>query len=496
MARLAELLNTLYGSEHWPVLAGILRLLLFVVLLVGCWILWRTPAGGSPRKRETRLPWNFRIFLIAMLVAFLLVLGHQSVWQLAGQHKPEFVAFMQLHDRRAFNPAHRIQRGRMLDRKGMILAESVPDRQGGVRRIYPFGQAAAHVVGYTHPLFGSFGMERAGNATLLGATLTSLEEWKQLGRGVFDAEREIIGQDLTLTLDARMQHLAFRLLKGRAGAVVVMDLDDGDLLTLTSCPSFDPNLIDSALFSGARGSSVLLNRATQGLYPPGSTFKIVTAAAALKQGFSGTIDCPADGWTTSPSNPKIRDHEYYSARSRGKAWRGHGALDLSTALSKSSNIFFARLGVDSGRDALQAMTHALHMNDRLVLHQKFGMALKGSAGRFPDLSPRDLYGLAQVSIGQGRMLTTPLLMTVATAAIANGGQAPKPRLALSTTPGMLARSLSAKSAGRLAAMMRRVVTEGTGRSIAASSITVAGKNRNGRESARGIPRVVCRLRSV
>lgn len=469
MTQAVDLLNLLYASEHWPLLARLLRLLLFALLLGGGWILWRTPT------ERTRLPWNFRFFLLAMAAAFLLVLGHQAVWQLAGQGKPEFVAFMQLHDRRAFNPAHRIQRGRMLDRDGRVLAESVPDQRGGIRRIYPLGRAAAQVVGYTHPLFGSYGMERAGNATLLGATLSSLEEWQQLGQGIFDAERTIIGQDLTLTLDAILQQRAFALLGSRAGAVVLMDTRDGDLLVLASNPSFDPNLIDSALFSGARGSSVLLNRATQGLYPPGSTFKIITAATALEQGFSGTLHCPAHGWTTSSGNPKIRDHEYYSARRSGRIWRGHGQLDLGTALARSSNVFFAQLGVGSGIAAMAATADAFHFNKRFVLHQEFGLELRGSTRRFPDLSERDRYGLAQVSMGQGRMLTTPLLMTVATAAIANQGQAPRPRLSLATPPQLLERSISLNSANSLAAMMRRVITEGTGRSIAASPLPVAGK---------------------
>jgi peptidoglycan glycosyltransferase len=410
-----------------------------------------------------------------MAAGFLLILAHQATWQLAGQRKPEFVAFMQLHDRRAFNPAHRIQRGRILDRNGAILAESLPDSGSRMLRFYPFGAASAHVVGYTHPLFGSYGMERAANASLVGASLTSLEEWRQLGRGIFDAERTIVGRNLELTLDANLQQKAFNALAGKAGAVVLMDSRDGDLLVLTSRPSFDPNVIDSALFSGARGSTVLLNRATQGLYPPGSTYKIITAATALEADFSGRLACPADGWTTSPGNPRIRDHEYYSARRKGQRWGGHGQLDLGTALAKSSNVFFAQLGVLCGLETMRSGAHAFHLDKNLVLHREFGLQLTGSARRFPDLSERDRYGLAQISMGQGRMLTTPLLMTVATAAIANGGQAPQPRLSLSTPPQLLERSVSAASAQQLAAMMRRVVTEGTGRSIASSALQVAGK---------------------
>jgi peptidoglycan glycosyltransferase len=154
-----------------------------------------------------------------------------------------------------------------------------------------------------------------------------------------------------------MQRLAMERLGERAGAVVVLRPQDGAVRVLASTPSFDPNRVDANMFLRADPRARLLNRATAGLYPPGSTFKVVIAADAWI-GFSGRIDCPADGWTTSGRYRKIRDHEYYEARRAGRTWRGHGRIGLSTALSESSNVFFAQLGVYLGHDAFAETTPA------------------------------------------------------------------------------------------------------------------------------------------
>jgi peptidoglycan glycosyltransferase len=218
-----------------------------------------------------------------------------------------------------------------------------------------------------------------------------------------------------------------------------------------------------------------LNRAIQGLYPPGSTFKIVTAALALEKGFRGTLYCPADGYTTSSHYRKIRDHEYYEARKAGRTWRGHGNLDLATALAESSNVFFAQIGVRYGHDAFARNLGRFYFDGKISLYNSPYGSWAMSTGRVPKIGKSDKYGLAQASVGQGKISTTPAHMALISAAIANRGVAVKPRLVGSDPPVRLGRFMSEGSAIRLAKMLRKAVAGGTGRRIDVAGLAIAGK---------------------
>jgi peptidoglycan glycosyltransferase len=244
---------------------------------------------------------------------------------------------------------------------------------------------------------------------------------------------------------------------------------------LASAPAFDPNRITPGLFKGRYPSAPLLNRATQGLYPPGSTFKILTAAMALDQGFKGTLHCPAEGYTTSSHYRKIRDHEYYEARKAGRRWKGHGNLDLASALAESSNVFFAQIGVRYGHDAFARNVDRFHFNRQIGLYESPYGSWAMSTGRVPEIKTSDKYGLAQASVGQGKVLTTPAHMALIAAAVANRGLAMKPRMVRSDPPEQLARFMSVANAGKLARMLREAVAEGTGRGIDVDGLSIAGK---------------------
>jgi penicillin-binding protein A len=469
-------LDTLVHSAPWPVLRGILHIgfLVAMLLLLKRMHQLRDVAGTGPALGT----------LLLLLLPFAAVLGYQATWQLTGVLRPRFIAFMQIHDRRAFNPAHRLRRGRILDRRGRVLAYS-REYRGQVYRLYPLGPVLAHVVGYSDPQFGASGVEEAANVYLNGGAPASLPDWGELGRQVVtqDIPR---GRDLTLTLDADLQQLALGLLAGRAGAVVALSPADGAVRVLASSPSFDPNRLSPALFQGTDPSAPLLNRATQGLYPPGSTFKVVMAAEALGAGFTGTIDCPAEGFTTSAGYPRIRDHEYYTARRSGRIWGGHGAMDLAAALVHSSNVFFAKLGTSYGVQALYRNTERFLFNHPVVIDEgPYGTWTLGT-GEIPHIGANDHYGLAQISLGQGRALATPAHMALIAAAVADGGLAMRPHLAALTPPHPLARLMPATVARRIAHMLRRVVSEGTARDIETAGLAIAGKTGTA-ENAQGQP---------
>ena len=282
----------------------------------------------------------------------------------------------------------------------------------------------------------------------------SLKEWKSFSKTIIDRSDATPGQDLTLTIDAELQKIGYEALQGKKGAVVLMDVNDGALLALVSAPSFNPNDLDAAMKRADHDEGAMLNRATQGLYPPGSTFKVVVAAAAFKQGWTGALDCPAEGYTTSSNYPYIRDHEYYTAEKNGKIWNGHGRLDLSTALSKSSNVFFSKLGVELGHDAMAKAAVDFGMSANLFIYQAGSDQLSVTDSRYPKLSKSDLYGLAQVSIGQGKLLVTPMEMCVVAAGIANDGVILQPRLHLQESPSKWRRCMNAQHAQLLSEMMR------------------------------------------
>lgn len=416
----------------------------------------------------------FRLPMRVLTLLFLGLLFYQATWQLTGLVRPQFVSFMQLHDRREFNPAHWIQRGRILDRRGEVLAYSQEIR-GQVRRRYPHGPVFAPVVGYSHPRFGATGMESVASVSLNGGAPADLAGWGELGRQIVTRDKRPQGQDLTLTLDAELQRFAVERLGAHRGAVVVLRPSDGAIRVLASTPSYDPNRIGPALFEGDDPDVPLLNRATQGLYPPGSTFKIAVAAMALEQGFQGTLDCPADGFTTSSRYPKIRDHEYYSAIESGDTWRGYGRIDLTKALARSSNVFFAQLGVRYGYDVFYQMVERIQLNRQIPIEESQYGSFMLRTGQLPRIARADRYGLAQLSIGQGRLLVSPAFMAVLAAAVANQGVAMKPYLIAQDQVRSWATFMAAETAQRLTGMLRKVVTEGTARGIDSPALAIAGK---------------------
>jgi len=472
-----QLFGALVDSPAWAALRVVLHLGFFLTaLLVLKGVLQLAYGVGAAARRKTRRPrlpaLSGSLVLLALL--FAAVLAHQASWQLTGLFRPQFVAFMQSHDRREFNPAHRIQRGRILDHQGEVLAFS-QEQQGQVFRVYPYGPAFAHAVGYSHPRFGTTGAEAAANARLNGGAPEQIASWGELGRQLVTRDKRPRGQDLVLTLDARLQGIALRGLGERHGAAVLLRPRDGAVLALVSSPAFDPNQVGPALFQTPPADTPLLNRATQGFYPPGSVFKVVLAALALESGFTGTIDCPPGGFTTSRHYPPIRDHGFYSAREAGRGWSGHGRLDLEKAFTESSNVFFAQLGVRLGHDALFSIGERLLFDRQIRLYPGTNRSGSISTGRIPRLKHSDLYGLAQASIGQGRILATPAHMALIAAAVANGGVAMRPRLIADEPPEPLGQLMSTSTARSLTRMMRRVVTDGTGRAIDTPGLPIAGK---------------------
>ena len=377
-------------------------------------------------------------------------------------------------------------RGRILDRDGRPLAysELSPQRLRQKRR-YPLGKAAAQVVGFAHPVYGKLGLE----AALAGELEQPAKRSAVLsGRPV----KLNYGSDVRLTLDSKMQRAAYRALKGKNGAVVMLDVATGGILAAAGTPSFDPNQADRKAWIQARkpsrGKGPLLSRAWAKLYPPGSTFKLVVAAAWLESHLE-------DGKLPGVRYCGKKDHALNISD-----LKAHGNMDLHNALVKSCNVYFANLGVKLG-PKVRDMAARLGFNQGLdLLPQLNGVSLlaepslayasyryhkeQGVRGistsrelkRF-DTFARDYKIAAQCAIGQNLVTSTPLQMALVAQAIANRGELMLPYLVSQIPdpkapggerllePMSAGRVMSARTAGFLKEAMKDVVKRGTGRLI-------------------------------
>ena len=430
-----------------------------------------------------RIGHHVRLLLFPLLfcAAAAATLAYQARWQLLGFTDARFVAYMERHNIRPDNAAHHLVRGSVLDRAGRPLATTETDGSG--RRVYPYEAATAHVVGFRHPSEGLTGIEGAADDLLSGwRALATAADIREAGRTALQGAERHIGTNLTLTIDARLQIRAFRALSGRdepgwtkdrRGAAVALDPRTGEVLVLCSSPSFDPNRYDRRL--NIDPESPLLNRALHGRYPSGSTFKTAIAALMVERGVPLSIDCPGEGYRAPGARRPIRDHEYYAYERRGLVWPGFGTLGLDQALSKSSNVYFAHAGVLCGVDAFNALAERLRFNERIPLYTNGAHRVSSQRGNLPHLGRAEKRELAQCSIGQGRLLATPLHLALLVSAIANHGVMMAPRLALDSEPEALGRVFSARAADRVAAAMRNVVRTGTAKKADLPGVEVRGK---------------------
>jgi peptidoglycan glycosyltransferase len=381
--------------------------------------------------------------------------------------------------------------------KQAVFAANKKVKQNGQTlyfRRYPLHGLAAQTVGYSTASRSQAGLERSMNDYLTGANTDLSNAFKRaldsLGGGT------VHGNSLELTLRPAVQKLAQDLLGSRCGAVVAMNPRTGAVYTMASSPTYDPNLIDKkggyAKVLKIRGDCgegfALLNRATSGLYTPGSTFKIVTAAAALDTGAftpdSAFVDpgyCTEYGQKVSNANNPDQTAETY------------GHVTLAQGFQHSINSVFCNVGKQIGAKTI------------LDYAKRFGFYKTPPLETPPDeRSPSGLYKVVggrshlddpkdpnsvdpgRLAFGQSTMLVTPLQMAMVVSTIANGGVVPKPYLVQkivgpdgstirNTKPGNLGRAIKPQTAAELNAMMVSVVQGGTGTAAQIPGVQVAGK---------------------
>ena len=450
-----NLLNGAHGAEFLRAVQVVFLAFLTVAALA---ILFAPT--GKPGKV------NYGLLRIIVAGALFAVLAYQATWQLSGHTNSDFVRFMRRYNKRPNAAEMQVTRGPILDRRGMVLAAPVPGDMWGRR--YPLGEAAVHPIGYFHSRYGITAVERVCDAALSGFGNDKRDEL--FGKNLF-ASRPNEGEAVTLTLDARLQQKAYELLIGEKGAVVVMLPRSGALLALVSSPGFDP--LNPGVAIGDEENAPAFNPAVQGRYPPGSTFKILIAGAALEKGLSPSYACPGMGYIAGPNTPPIRDSEYYAFERKGAVWPGWGRLTLREAMAHSSNVYFAQLGVACGADAFNSVIARARINDPLIYAKGSSGTLESAAGNVPKISKKRT--IAQLAIGQGEVLVTPLHVACFTAAVANGGALMRPRLLQNGKREKLSDLFMPKTTEQLRGMLRDVVLFGTGKAANVPDLEVCGK---------------------
>ncbi len=393
---------------------------------------------------------------------FLALLAHQAGWQLSGFGSLGFQKFQRRYDSRPSTLARTSERrGRLLDRDGKVLAQAIPGKRWG--HDSPLGAAALHVVGYASREYGLSGLSRVFDARLCGVPPPG-EQPTLFAR----AEP----QDIRITLDSTLQQVAFEALQGRKGAVVVLEPTTGDILALVSSPSVDEADLRSAMTDAAHAP--LLNRATQGLYPPGSVFKLFTAALALTCNKATSYACPPSGWAPALYTKPIRDTHPRPA--------DDPMLALRPAFAESSNIWFAKAAVACGWTRFSASIKQCAVDNAFTLASCGERSFGTASGRVPDLSTSP-NRVAYLGFGQGDLRVTPLHIAVLTASVANGGLAVFPHLEAGAKT-ETRRFWSPEVAERVRLLMRASVLEGTSRGIAMPGLTVCGKTGTAETSGR------------
>lgn len=275
-----------------------------------------------------------------------------------------------------------------------------------------------------------------------------------------------------LTVRDALQKRAWKLLGDRRGCVIVLEPATGRILAMVSTPSPDPSTV-RGMVNGIIGGAPYFNRALEGMYPPGSTFKVFMAAAALSAGLEPVYNCPPGGYVAARATPAIRDVEAYAAERAGRVWKGFGRIGLGEALVHSSNVYFAQLGVELGPGRFEKSIQSMRLREPVAVIDEDDMELVAAGAGVPD--DFKAAELASAGIGQGELLMSPLSVAMFTAAIANDGACVKPTLSAAAKPMLHARPFPFAAAQRVKRMMRSVVRSGTGRKCDIKGMEVCGK---------------------
>ncbi len=425
------------------------------------------PVAGTARNTELGIVTYTFVFLFLIMIGYLVYLNAWKAKELnSSAYNTKDIANMDKYIR-----------GSILSADGSVLAQTDVTEDGEEVRVYPFANKFAHVIGYSTN--GQSGLEAACNKELLSSHVPSLSRLQEE-----DEDAKLPGDSVVVTLNANLQSVAYDALGSYNGAVVALEPDTGKILVMVSKPDFDPNTIGEMWESLVTDntSSVLLNRATQGLYPPGSTFKILTTLAYLRQKpgefrnfqFNCTSQLSVDDVTINCYNNTA-----------------HGQEDLKGAFSHSCNTAFAQIGMDLDNDDFHSLC------EEFLFNRALPTSMQHSTSRF-SLSGDASYGdQMTTAIGQADTLMTPLHMAMIAATVANDGIMMKPYCVdrvqtydgdpvSATKPSRYKRLMTEEEARILQEYMRETVVSGTATELSWYNFTAAGKTGSAEYTSDGV----------
>lgn len=413
---------------------------------------------GSPQKVHYQI-----VFVTYLFVTiFIGMMGYICYYSVTNKQ----VLLNNSYNTRQQLLAAKNKRGDILSADGKVLARTVTGEEEKDRREYPFGPLFSHVVGYATN--GRMGVEDLGNYYLIQSNAPLSEK---AANDVAGEKYE--GDHIITTLDTNLQTVASNALGVYKGAIVVTQPSTGKILAMVSKPDFDPNEIETLWDSlvADQESGVLLNRVTQGMYPPGSTFKIITALEYIREN------------PDSYQNYQFQCSGHFtSGEERINCYHGqsHGSVNLDKAFAKSCNAAFADMGLKLSMPEFQRTLKELMFQSELPIPLNY---MKSRIDLSAEIETADVM---QIAIGQGTTGMSPMHLNMVTSAVANGGVLMKPylidrvenskgSLTKQFSPSTHKRLMSASEAEALDLLMTGVVENGTGTKLKGLSYTAAGK---------------------
>jgi penicillin-binding protein A len=412
------------------------------------------------------------VVLFALLLAFT---SRWTVFEASSLRANKLNARTQLEQQR-------IDRGAIVAADGTVLARSVRGTEGIYERTYPTGEEFAHATGYSYTTYGSAGLERFRNAELDGRTGTNLQTILDQLQG-----KKPRGEKVLTTLDPAAQRVANAALAGHRGAVVALDPRSGAVRVMAATPSFDPNALRSrtgALKLQREETETnpplesRVNRATQFGYAPGSTFKVLTATAAIDSGAFTPESTVSGRDNVRISGVPLQNDEN----------ENFGQITLTEALAKSVNTVWAQVAERLGKQTMARYMSRFGFDSKPRLdYPAEEMSSSGEYRRQHLVAPTsDLVDVGRMGIGQDKLQVTPLQMAEVAATVANHGRLMVPhmtdriidaegRTVQTISPRLQSVVMKPSTAAVVTAMMEAVVNEGTGTTAQIPGVQVAGK---------------------
>ena len=430
---------------------------------------------------------------VVLIASLIVATTYWQTWAVAGLESRQDNAIQRVAQ-------FTIDRGLIYTADGTVLARNVRQRVKGKTlyfRRYPQAGLAAHAVGYSTQMRARAGLEQSMNDYLTGSNAnlnTVLSTTVDKLRGA-----TIRGNRLVLTIRPNAQRVALQALGGRCGAVVVLEPKTGRVLVMASSPTYDPNLVErrfgqiSRIRAACAQAAPLLNRATRGLYAPGSTFKVVTAAAALDSGRYELFSTFNDPGFCIEYGKQVNNYD---------TSRPFGTVTFLQALQHSINSVFCNIGKEIGAGRILEYTkrfgfYSIPPLDTPV-NERAASGLYENGRLFTPKNPRFDVDPGRLAFGQERLLVTPLQLAMVTAAVANGGVVMRPYLVervltpggrdvvRRTKPDALGRAMKPVTAQAITRMMVAVVQAGTGTAAQLPGVTVAGKTGTAETGVAGV----------